>query len=826
MAMAMREHDDTLRSTIDEAGGVVFKHTGDGMISAFASPRAAVRAAVTAQERLGLPVRMGLHTGEAELRDQDYFGTSLNRAARVMDAGHGGQILLSAVTESLLDAEVATTDLGLFELKGLEGAERVFQVGDGSFPELRARRAQEGNIPRDLTEFVGRTDELEQLAAEIETSPVVTLFGVGGTGKTRLAVELARSAASTFADGCWLVELGPVDVPEAVPFAVSNGIGLSTPESGDVTDAVVRRIADRQMLIVVDNCEHVVDGAADIIERLAAECPRVRIVATSREPLMIRGERVVPVGPLPVDDGLALFLDRARAESPSLVLDDQQLEAAAALCRRIDGLPLAIELAAARVRSMTPVDLVAGLDERFRLLVGNRRSRTERHQTMRATLDWSYSLCTPEDQAVFDRLSVFPAQFDGPAIRAVAARDDISPLGALDAVARLVDRSLISSEVDDDGATRFRMLETMRVYGREHLRDAGGSDLTRERHARHIAERIDELTATLLGPDEERGFRRLAEFLPDALLALDWFLEHDEIDQAMRLPNGFQILNPREGFAMIERVQDRADGIDIAAPVRAEMDLATFSLDARSVYAGSEMAPLVDQIEPRSDRDVVGFTPDTRAVDTDLADAIMRLEERFRVGRPLSRYTTLFLGGRSLLFNGYTGQAARLLGQLDTLAEETDSEAMRSSVLELRAQSARISGDHAGAAALLDEVVRRRSGALELSNIAVLARFHSISMHVHAGDPIAASELRRAWDTLERHGNVNPSWRAGSATAIALTAQGHRDLGIRFLRWAARLDDVNLLLLFEDELARFDLPLEPEGPDERLAELLGELDLL
>ena len=504
MSAAMQAHDDTLRSVVTDAGGVVFKHTGDGVIAAFGSPSAGVSAALAAQDALGLPVRMGLHTGEAELRDGDYFGTTLNRAARVMDAGHGGQVLVSASTASLLGDGATMRDLGLFELKGLDGAERVFQVGDGSFPDLRVRRAEAGNIPRELTEFVGRHDELRRVEEEIELAQIVTLFGVGGTGKTRLAVEAARAAAGSFADGCWLVELGRVSLPEAVPFAVSTAVGMPVPDSGDVTDALVRRLAERQMLIVVDNCEHLVDAAADVIEQIAAGCPRVRLLATSREPLMIRGERVVPVGPLPDDDGLTLFLDRARAEAPGLVLDDRQLEAASALCRRLDGLPLAIELAAARVRSMTPVDLVAGLDERFRLLVGNRRSRTERHQTMRATLDWSYSLCDPVEQTVFDRLSVFPADFDSAAASAVAG-EGLSAFAVQDALGRLVDRSLVTSDVGDDGTARFRMLETMRAYGRERLRDTGDADAVRERHACHIADVVDRLTASLLGPDRERG---------------------------------------------------------------------------------------------------------------------------------------------------------------------------------------------------------------------------------------------------------------------------------------------------------------------------------
>ena len=391
----------------------------------------------------------------------------------------------------------------------------------------------------------------------------MTLFGVGGTGKTRLALEAARASSAAFADGCWLVELGRVGVPGAVPFAVSSGVGMTTPDAGDVTDALVRRLADRQVLIVIDNCEHVVDAAAALVERIVAECPRVRVIATSREPLMVRGERVMPVGPLPADDGLALFLDRARAESPNLVLDDRQLDAAAALCERIDGLPLAIELAAARVRSMTPVDLLAGLDERFRLLVGNRRSRTERHQTMRATLDWSYSLCELDEQLVFDRLSVFPSEFDAAAARAVAADEALSPGAVIDAVERLVDRSLLMSETGNDGAIRFRMLETMRVYGREHLRDAGQSDEVRQRHAHHIADVLDQLTLTLLGPDEAAILRRIEGYLADSVLTLDWFLEHDQIEHALRLPPGLMVTRGRESITMVERIHATSEHLDL-----------------------------------------------------------------------------------------------------------------------------------------------------------------------------------------------------------------------------------------------------------------------
>jgi predicted ATPase/class 3 adenylate cyclase len=824
MAAAMQAHDDTLRSAVAEAGGVVFKHTGDGVIAAFSSPRTGLNAALGAQEQLALPVRMGLHTGEAELRDGDYFGTTLNRAARVMDAGHGGQVLLSAATAPLLDGDVELVDLGLFELKGLEAAERVFQAGNGSFPDLRARRAEVGNLPRELTGFVGRETELGLVATELAAGPIVTLFGVGGTGKTRLAVEAARSVAQSFADGCWMVELGQVTLPEAVPFAMSTGVGMATPDSGDVTEALVRRLVDREMLILVDNCEHVVDAAAEVIERIASACPRVRMVATSREPLMVRGERVVPIGPLPEDDGFRLFLERARAESPNLVLDNRQRDAVATLCRRIDGLPLAIELAAARVRSMTPVDLVAGLDERFRLLVGSRRSRTERHQTMRATLDWSYSLCDTEEQVAFDRLAVFPASFDAAAAGAVAGGDDLSPVAVQDALARLVDRSLLTSEVGDDGTTQFRMLETMRVYGREHLRDMGQSDAVRERHAHHLADEVDRLTAALLGLDEQILLQRLDGLIADAVLAVDWFVENDELDQAMRFPSAMVIIRQREANAMIELIRQAARSGIGSDELRAELDLTTPSI--RSSLTDSEVIERLRLLSPRPDRDTAAGLADRTELSDDLAAEALLWVERFRSARPLSRYISLFFCSRQFINAGRMDDGLGLLDEFAAFAESTPSEIARTGLLDLEAKIARREADWARAAMLLDELVERRSGLLQLSNFAMLSRFSAIAAHTLAGDAIPVTRVRDAWDALQRHGNVNPSWSAASATAIWLDARGHRDLAIRFLRWAGRLEDFNALALYADELGLVDLPIDPDGPDEQLGPLIDELDFV
>ena len=320
MSTALASHDLTIRSVVDRHGGWVFKHTGDGVCAVFTSAPAAVAAAVDAQELLSLPVRIGVHTGEAELRDGDYFGPTMNRTARVMDAGHGGQILVSSSAASLA-GEFGLVDLGEHHLKGLATPERLFQVGTRSFPHLRVARQRLGNIPLELTTFIGRGREVSHLAAELGESRLVTLIGVGGTGKTRMAVEVAHSTAPMFPDGCWLVELAPVAVEEAVPFAFAASLGMTAPTDRDIIDDLARRLRQKRALVVVDNCEHVLSAVAEVVETMVAACPSITVLATSREPLMVSGERLVPVTSLALDDAERLFVERAHTEAPDLVID-------------------------------------------------------------------------------------------------------------------------------------------------------------------------------------------------------------------------------------------------------------------------------------------------------------------------------------------------------------------------------------------------------------------------------------------------------------------------------------------------------------------------
>ena len=829
MTDLLRRHDAVLRASIEHHGGVLFKHTGDGVVAAFRSPSSAVDAASSALADLPLPVRMGIHTGEAELRDGDYFGSTLNRAARVMDAGNGGQLLVSRATAALLD-DRDLIDLGVYELKGIESPERIHQVGRASFPELRTRRATMGNLPRELTEFVGRRHEVDRITSLLADQQLVTLFGVGGTGKTRLAIEVASLLSEQYEDGAWLVELGRVSLDGAVPFAMTSGVGLVAPTQGDVGADLVRRLAERDMLIVVDNCEHVVAAVADLVQRIVEACPRVRVVATSREPLMVAAEQVFPVGPLPETDAVDLFLGRARSELPGVEFDDRQQAAISALCHRLDGLPLAIELAAARVRSFTPVDLLEALDERFRLLVGNSRSRTERHQTMRATLDWSYTLCDPVEQRVFDRLSIFPASFDLAAARAVAGDDVVSSFDVVDAVSRLVDRSLVQTVDSFDGASRYRLLETMRSYGREHLRDHedGGGD-ARQRHARQVADSLDRLSFDLLGPDEAAIVQRIDELLPDALVALDWFIDRRDWHQAARVVPAFTVTRSSEHDAMMTRLVNAIDAagqrVDFDDELRAYLPAGQLL----TLPSGDDLAGALTSVATYPDRDsfAMGLLMNVRNVPSAAADIVLEASEHYSDARPLTRYLVLWTAGRTLAIDGHLEQARRVLDSFRSFAGARDSAILRSAVREVEGHFQRTVGNWADAADCFEAVIEERTKSLPpRTTFFVIVGGHVAACRGLSGRPVGLSELRSLWQRYDDLGLPGPGLRLGTATAITLSARGHSDLAARFVAWSLQSDEFGIFEWFETELESAGLEPDPDAPPESLDVLLDELDAL
>ena len=541
MRALLVEHDSIFRDVIDKRHGHLFKHTGDGIAAVFASAADAVNAAVDAQERLAdvLPVRMGLHTGEAELRDGDYFGSTLNRCARLMGVAHGRQIVCSAVTAELVRDRGDLRDLGEHPLRDLSRAERVFQVGGGEFAALRSLDNLPTNLPLQLSSFVGREETVGALTAAVGDARLVTLTGPGGVGKTRLALQVAAEVLPRFEHGVWVVELAPIADGAALADGVAAALGALPQPGLSVAGSVVEFVRYKQLLVVFDNCEHLVDDVAGLIEAILAAAPRVRVLATSREGLAIDGELIKAVRPLPVDDedsaAVRLVVDRARAASADFQVDDSNRASVVEICRRLDGIPLAIELAAARVGSMGPADIAQRLDERFRLLSAGRRARVERHQTLRATVDWSYQLLDEAEQLVFMGLAVFSGGWTADAAQAVLADDTIDGWAVLDRLSHLVDKSMVNATPDDRGGVRYSMLETLRQYAQERLDEHGGVDAMRARHARFFAEWSGRIGPLLQTRDEPLWLPRVAVERDNITSAVEWAVARRDLDVAIAI---------------------------------------------------------------------------------------------------------------------------------------------------------------------------------------------------------------------------------------------------------------------------------------------------
>ncbi len=490
MRAALAAHDEVLRTAIEGHGGFVFSHTGDGVVAAFASPRSAVDAAVAAQRALELPVRMGLATGEAELRDGDYFGTVLNRAARVMAAGHGGQILVAESTAGLLSG-VDLIDLGPRRLRDVSAPVGVFQVRAPGlrteFPTLRGVDSNPGNLRPAITSLIGRESDVAEVQAALRTHRLVTLTGVGGVGKTRLATEVAALLTGEFPDGVWVFELAAVADPAAVPDAVAAVLGITQQPGKTVSERVAAALEGRVRLLVFDNCEHALDAAANLIEAILAQSATVRIVATSREGLGVADEQLWPVPSLDLSGGIDsaavnLFVERAQSVAPrfSMATADEA-GAVVEICRRLDGIPLAIELAASRMASMTAAEVRDRLDDRFKLLVGS-RCGLERHQTLRHAVAWSYDHLDDAEKTLLERCSVFAGGFDLQSACAVAGFDDPDDYAVLDRLDALVRKSLLVAD-RSSGRTRFSMLETIRQFAEEQLVASGEATEVRTAHA-------------------------------------------------------------------------------------------------------------------------------------------------------------------------------------------------------------------------------------------------------------------------------------------------------------------------------------------------------
>ncbi len=547
MRAALAAHDEVLRAAIEAHGGWLFKHTGDGVCAAFASPRSAVDAAVAAQRVLELPVRMGIATGEAELRGADYFGAVLNRVARVMAAGHGGQILLAESTAGLLSG-VDLLDLGPRRLRDVPTPVGVFQVqADGlhtDFPPLRALDVTPGNLRSATTSFIGRESEVAELQAAVKAHRLVTLTGVGGVGKTRLATEVAARLADEFPDGVWFFDLAAVTDPAVVPDAVAAVLGIIQQPGKSVAESVAAALEGRVRLLVFDNCEHVRDAAADLVEAILAHSATVKIVATSREGLGVADEQLWLVPSLDVGAGIdsaavTLFVERAHSVASRFsVATPDEAAAVVEICGRLDGIPLAIELAASRMASMTAIEVRDRLDRRLRLLVGSRRG-LERHHTLRHAVAWSYDLLDEPEKALLERCSVFAGGFDLESACAVMGSDD--DFAVLDLLDALVRKSLLVAD-RSAGRTRFAMLETIRQFAEQQLVAGGAASEIRAAHSRYFAGREADILALWDSPRQREAYDWFTIELANLRTAFRWAADHGDLDVAAAIATSVGLL--------------------------------------------------------------------------------------------------------------------------------------------------------------------------------------------------------------------------------------------------------------------------------------------
>jgi predicted ATPase/class 3 adenylate cyclase len=539
MRAALSKHDQVLQTAIESHGGFLFSHTGDGVVAAFASPMSAVDAAVKAQLALELPVRMGIATGEAELRDGDYFGTVLNRAARVMAAGHGGQILVADSTAGLLSG-ADLLDLGPRRLRDVPIPVGVFQVlASGlceEFPPLRALDTSPGNLRPATTSLIGRASEVEAINTAVRSHRLVTLTGVGGVGKTRLAYAVAGELADEFPDGVWVFELAAVTDPAAVPDAIAAVLGITQQPGKTVSESVATALEGRVRLLVFDNCEHVLDAAADLIEGVLAHSTTVRVVATSREILGIAQEQVRLVRSLDSTSGIdavavRLFVERAQGIAPGFsITDTDDAAAISEICQRLDGIPLAIELAASRMASMTASEMRDRLDHRFRLLVGSRRG-LERHRTLRHAVAWSYDLLDETEKTVLEYCSVFAGGFDLQSAYAVTGSDALDEYALLDLLDALVHKSLLVADRSLQ-RTRYSMLETIRQFAEEQLLAGGQATQARTAHARYFAGREADIFALWDSPQQRESYNWFTSELANLRIAFRWAADHGDLDIA------------------------------------------------------------------------------------------------------------------------------------------------------------------------------------------------------------------------------------------------------------------------------------------------------
>ena len=593
MRPVLEWHDALLKEAVEAHRGRIVKTTGDGLHAVFETPSDGVAAALAGQQAITaeswpsetgpLKVRMGLHTGESQEREGDYYGPTLNRAARIMATGFGGQVLLSNVTATLvqeaLPADATLLDLGEHCLRDLALPEHLHQLCHPAlppdFPPLKSLSAFKHNLPVQLTSFIGREKELEQVknliigkdltgVGHLSGLRLVTLLGPGGTGKTRLSLQTAADLVDQFPDGVWLVELAPLTDPDLIPDRVAATLNVQEQRGRPILETLTNYLRRKELLLLLDNVEHLVRESAEFAEHLLMHCPSIKILVTGREALFIGGETTlqIPSLSLPKKESLTpdlianseavqLFLARAQAVRPDFALTPDNAPALAEVVRRLDGIPLALELAAARLRMMSVEQIAARLNDRFRLLTGGRRTVLPRQQTLLALIDWSWNLLDEREQILLRRLSVFSGGWTLEAAQSVCSSSPrplegrgaggegfpLDEFDVLDLLDQLINKSLVNVEHLPKGMVRYAMLESIRQYARDRLLEAGEGETLRDRHAEYFTAFGEQMADVLEGPEMLVWLEPFLRDLDNAKTAREWAVE-SRLDLALRMAGG------------------------------------------------------------------------------------------------------------------------------------------------------------------------------------------------------------------------------------------------------------------------------------------------
>jgi predicted ATPase/class 3 adenylate cyclase len=616
MPVVLAKHDSILKEAIESNHGYMIKTTGDGAHAVFEKAIEAVNATLAAQyalqtskvsenSELLLRVRMGLHTGEAELREGDYYGQTLNRTARIMSLAYGGQILLSGITAEVvrdhLPADTFLLDLGEHRLRGLIRPERIFQLNAQSlpkdFPPLKSFDTFPNNLPIQLTSFIGREKEITEIKSLLHSARLITLTGSGGTGKTRLSQEVSAQELTNFQHGVWLIELASLSDPSQIIPTMAQVFGLQELPFNSLMNLVIDYLRDKKLLLILDNCEHLIEACARLAHELLHQCAGLKILASSREALGIAGEVSYHVPSLANSESTKLFVDRARAANPNFKLTDGNASSVAQICSRLDGIPLAIELAAARVKLLSPEQIAARLDDRFRLLVGGSRTALPRQQTLRALIDWSYDLLSEGEKRLLQFASVFVAGWTLAALEAIA--DDPNTIEHLE---QLVNKSLVVTE-ERETEMRYFTLETIRQYAREKLFDAKQAPAARDRHFMYFNQLSESMWETFRSPNVLPMLDKVDDEVENFRTALEWGLEN-HAEENVRLAANFcaastMLSIPAEGVTIVTTAVERARALP---PVEGEANIHRQKLIARALFVqgmvglGVGNIPLVMQV--------------------------------------------------------------------------------------------------------------------------------------------------------------------------------------------------------------------------------------